>query len=213
MKLMLLGKTSVRLTIWQQFSSNHSGIFSVVGTFATEVEARAASESAKDILRRLLPAVQAADRLAFSRVAWEIGIEWQDPPDWMISEIDIDQAVETVGRLVFISNPDQTWNQCAPYRSLLSMLGAEQVGGYDLDIIESDQPIMWVVMTVQCHLPDEGSAKELANWWLEIGKSSLWGVVTRTGTAIEIVNMPVDDERTPLLLETLARRNCTISSY
>src|SRR5579871_721435 len=43
----------MKVSIWQQFSSNHSGAYFVVGVFASDGEARRAENELKDILRTI----------------------------------------------------------------------------------------------------------------------------------------------------------------
>ncbi|MBZ0287953.1 MAG: hypothetical protein K8I30_10090, partial [Anaerolineae bacterium] len=54
------------------------------------------------------------------------------------AQYNIDKAVWIAGRIVEVSNPDQTWMTVQPFLGLLERLGADAFG-YDLESIESGE--------------------------------------------------------------------------
>ena len=157
----------MKLTIWQQFSSNHSGFFWIVGRFETVPDAQAAYNELREILFDIDKWHR--DNPEAIQEAWQSGnykslppeqtyatkyqVEWPHTIDWTswasygyYSDADaqqnsaklIDAAIRTVGCNVFVSNPHQTWMTVEPFQGILGSLGAETVG-YDLDIVESEK--------------------------------------------------------------------------
>jgi hypothetical protein len=152
----------MRISIWQQFSSNHSGFFWVAGTFKSIDEARVAYGQLRQILFEIdrwhrehkdesaaalisgyksLPP-ESAFALQYN-VDWPATIDWTNFADYRHddhpafksvrpaqerSEELIDEAVSTIGRVVIISNPDQTWMGVQPFQALLERFGAETIG-------------------------------------------------------------------------------------
>src|SRR5215207_9042562 len=131
----------MRLTLWRQFSSNHSASFTIVGTFDTPEHAAQAADAARTILYRvaaywqslsdaeknitLVSVVQ--DRqltLVEEQLRESYGIEWTAGLDWVIDNPDLlERAVQVYGRHVFMENTDQTWNGPEPFEALWKKLG------------------------------------------------------------------------------------------
>lgn len=63
----------MRISIWQQFSSNHSSGFTVVGEFATRSEAENAANKIREILYRLKDWHTARRRDGRLVVEWRLG--------------------------------------------------------------------------------------------------------------------------------------------
>ncbi len=135
----------MRVSIWQQWASNHSADFTVVGKFATQQKADQVATEIRTILQRieswwgnLNPA---------QRTEWESKIETAilTPPEEMLRqeyEIDwpfslawyfVDYArtiapVQAFDRLVIIENPHAyIWRGPQPFNGLLEKLGGEVV--------------------------------------------------------------------------------------
>lgn len=162
----------LQVSIWQQFSSNHSGYFWVAGTFKTVEEARVAYDELRHILFEIdrwhrehkeesaaaseagnykaLPP-EAAFALQYN-VQWPHTIDWTNFGDYWLEDWPgyetlrpaqersrelIDEAVNIVGRVVIVSNPDQTWMTTQPFQSLLEHFGAATIG-VDLDKLEGE---------------------------------------------------------------------------
>jgi hypothetical protein len=128
----------MKLSIWRQFSSNHSGSFSLVGRFATEDTAREAAAKLSELARRIdewhanpvnqnwyeQEALNDLRPLTPSEAAipQEYGIEWEDQGvDWYGGG---HSPVYQIERDVFFSVGD-TWCRPQPISALLTQFGAQ----------------------------------------------------------------------------------------
>jgi hypothetical protein len=153
----------MKISLWQQFSSNHSGFFWVVGTFASLAEARNAYEKLREMLITIDQwhqehpdkAHKSIDPLPPEReFAIQYGVEWPLTIDWTgwaaykHSSLPenyarktalhlIDDAIFILGRTVVAHNPDQTWMSQQPFEGILANLGAQTMG-YDLESLEQE---------------------------------------------------------------------------
>jgi len=83
----------VRLSVWQQFSSNHSASYTVVGVFESADAAQAANEKIRQIISEIVTwNDQNRDQLneygwrpnpVEVRLAQDYGFEWKQPVDWL----------------------------------------------------------------------------------------------------------------------------------
>jgi hypothetical protein len=162
----------MRLTFWQQFSSNHSASFTIVGTFDTPEHAAHAADAARTILYRVAAywqSLSAAEKnitlvsvvqdgeltLVEEQLRQAYGIEWSSGLDWVIDNPDLlARAVQVYGRHVFMENTDQTWNGSEPFEALWKKLGGQVLGSY-----QGTQDRIQV--TVTCRAPDEDTAKQI----------------------------------------------------
>jgi hypothetical protein len=116
----------MKLSLWQQFSSNHSGAYTVVGAFATPDKA----QNAHAILQRMMREIDSSNRQQppdtwrpnaieeqYERI---YSIDWHEPIDWlrpfatnafrMPFQRQIDEHVMSFDRIVFIEAPiNLTW--------------------------------------------------------------------------------------------------------
>jgi hypothetical protein len=143
----------MRITIWQQFSSNHSNFYWMVGTFETAESANTAYHKLKEILQsidtwsREHPETSSSENLTPPEkeyaeqynVEWPVTIDWIDgseykQPQWERSNQRlIDGSMVVVGNLVFASNPDSTWMSIQPFKGLLEHFGSKVIA-YDFDL-------------------------------------------------------------------------------
>ena len=139
----------MRLTLWQQFSSNHSSNFTVVGQFASPKQAESAAAEIKHILEtigawweqysddREQDAVErnlrqnkalSPPELMF-REQYGIGWtqysqeKWEYPLDWVLGRW-ASEAVMVYRDLVFITPSNNTWAGEKPFDLILQKLGA-----------------------------------------------------------------------------------------
>lgn len=174
----------MKLSIWQQFSSNHSGFFWVVGTFSTHDEADKAFNEIRDMLFEIdqwhrdnhdyISSQQYRVSPPEKEFAKKYQIEWVNPIDWtgwasyeyQLEGFDaqkaasnlIDDAVTIVGRNVIVSNPHQTWMTVQPFKGILDSLDAETIG-YDLELVESDAIDDFTLHTrIRFDAPDQENA-------------------------------------------------------
>jgi hypothetical protein len=107
----------MKLSIWQQFSSNHSSMYWVVGVFDTV-------EQAEESFHKFWETFE-----GMNMHPDDIGLHTSD-----VSE----EAIQLVGRNIILSNPDQTWMDKVPFTSALEKLGAITFG-YDMNVTENDR--------------------------------------------------------------------------
>jgi hypothetical protein len=148
----------MRLSIWQQYSSNHSGAYFVVGIFATNEDALHAENELKDMLRSIdvwhranphaaehsdgslfPPEREAAEKY---HAEWPQSIEWTNWADYYLeghpsfpnfqaaigAAANIEESLSTAANALFAHNPDQTWMTMQPFKSLIEYFGAETIG-------------------------------------------------------------------------------------
>jgi hypothetical protein len=158
----------MKLMLWQQFSSNHSGSFAIVGLFDTTEQAEQATAAARDILRRISEyweTLEGDEREAIlqkvmnggrtpveDRLYRELGVKWDGGSDWIpyftteevVEAASINQINVSVGCLL------DTWNGGEVFQRLFEKLGGLVISyGYsDLDYG------MLEVIDVMCRAPD-----------------------------------------------------------
>lgn len=183
----------MRISIWQQWASNHSGGFTVVGTFKSPEQASVAAGEMRRLLQGLADWYSDPANLA----ALEEGLEWNEVPfapiereyqarfnidakdwtwredgiDWITDTENIDRALRILENRVFVSNPDDTWQGAEPVCTLLKLLGAEQV-------VSADSDFSWIGINLAFTVPDETSAEtvvEVFNACFSTGKSEVLG--------------------------------------
>lgn len=176
----------MRVSIWQQWASNHSSLYFIVGTFDTTDHAEAAYHELRGILgdislwhkahpEALEKAWGSSDPLPPElAVAQQYNIEWPRTIDWTnwacyfdagekAEATDrrlIDEAQSLVANVIFMSTPDQTWMGIEPFRSLLERLGANRIFAVDNDTMPEPDPNRWR-MQLRCIAPDQQKAQEL----------------------------------------------------
>ncbi|HLY25440.1 MAG TPA: hypothetical protein VKQ72_03810 [Aggregatilineales bacterium] len=160
----------MRISIWQQFSSNHSGAYYVVGNFQSVEAAR----NAYDELRRIVSEIykwlrenpeeiettqkSSQNGLLPPEIAFaqQYDVEWPQTIDWM----EIEKAVRIVGTLVVVSNPDQTWMTRQPFQGLLERLGGQTVG-YDLNTDIPNDIAFHLYPTIRFTAPNSSAADKI----------------------------------------------------
>jgi hypothetical protein len=158
----------MKLTLWQQFSGNHSSHFTVVGSFATESEARTVETQFGDLFRAIykwkaIPEnralVEDHERLSFSspatppelEIATRYGIEAPAHTiDWLEDERD---NLFRFDRDVMVSVAFETWQNPSFIQALMSAFGGT------VTIQQNDTIYLKVHLT--CDFPDEVRAQEI----------------------------------------------------
>ncbi len=139
----------MRISLWQQFSSNHSAGYWVIGTFKTVDEAQHAYREMRGILEKLEqamrenPSTYTEMEQAIAKqyqIEWTSSIDWWPDYEWAkranpeaVIEPNrslIVAALSNVGNLVTVSNPWETWMSWQPFKALLEHFGAE-ISGFD----------------------------------------------------------------------------------
>jgi len=164
----------MKLTIWQQFSSNHSGSFHVVGVFTRPDEAQKAADELRSILQTIQdwhrtnpekakalyqrrasgdeyppPLSEIEETLASKyHVRWPYGIDWFD---W--AKVEVLQ-----GHLVHLYPKHQVDWGALPFVQIIERLGGIGfMAGEDVGQVPFGE--IWV--TLSCDAPDVETASEL----------------------------------------------------
>lgn len=130
----------MKLSIWQQFSSNHSTSFTVVGRFETQAEADSAAGKFREILRAIHAWRSAPGNLeewyrqqnedpgasVFSPLeqafAAQYEVKWGWAPiDWTGNNPD--ERVQQFDRDVFVTTEYETWAPPTPIEELMVIFG------------------------------------------------------------------------------------------
>lgn len=139
----------MRISLWQQFSSNHSASYWVIGTFKTVDEAQHAYREMRGILEKLEqamrenPSTYTETEQAIAKqyqIEWTSSIDWWPDYDWLRrkkpeqenteGQHRIVAALSNVGNLVMASPPWDTRMSWQPFKALIGHFGAE-LSGYD----------------------------------------------------------------------------------
>ncbi len=168
----------MKISIWRQFSSNHSASFQMVGTFDSVEKAMEAAEHIRHILREIATYWQnlpAEDREArWDRQPEEItpieqalsqryGVEWSrnaysgEPHriDWIPADPERTvQAVLQFEHCVFMENIGNTDVGTEPFETLLRKWGASIAAWREVEGT-------LISMTTTCLAPDEDTAERL----------------------------------------------------
>ena len=167
----------MRISIWQQFGSNHSASYTVVGKFADLASANNAQEELNKILERLkiwwtqqltdtdsqewqnLVEVGGLTPLEeeFSRhydVEWK-GINWY----YWLAATELQEPVVTFKEFVFVRSPHYyIWYGPQPFDGLLKRLGGEV--WIESDVSQS-YPDTDLNILIICDAPNETTAQQI----------------------------------------------------
>lgn len=164
----------MRVFIWQQFSSNHSARFTVVGEFETPDAARKAAGELNHILTTIkqwyldpenedaLAALNEMEELPLSPP--EIGfsqqydVEWSEYGlDWIWPDDQMQRLVTAVDRLVFVTSGD-TWLGAKPVDSLVEHLGGMAMVDGSVGAGEAGD-LSKISVDLACMAPDSATAE------------------------------------------------------
>jgi hypothetical protein len=161
----------MKITLWQQFSSNHSASFTVVGVFEDADKAEEAARILRDVVERLHEYYRKRfpDVGDFIEWAEEIDIRflsvfeialrqqyklrpnaWTQPPDWAYNSTPVHQFKH----LVFVSSRGDTWSGYQPLDSLIKKAGGK--------LYTSEESRTACYLTVTCQAQNADSAQQLA---------------------------------------------------
>jgi hypothetical protein len=171
--------SAMHTSIWQQWASNHSGYFKVIGIFKTSTDADAAAAEIRRLLQGLVdwysdPANLEAleqglldDDRPFAPIERQYlakyGIDEDDWTycggiDWITEPEHVDKALSVLENKVFISKPDDTWQPGPPMNILLEQLDADRVL-WDSHVIDSSRIGFSLAFTA----PDESTAEGIVD--------------------------------------------------
>ncbi len=168
----------MRVSIWRQWASNHSGSFTVVGKFASEDAATKAAHELRHIIatitdwykkpenaaaneRRLDATDKFMGELPLSppevTFADQYGVNWQGRGiDWFTLENDT-RSVQQVQHTVFVQNTGPTWSSWNPFDALLRKMGGTIV----LEAEPYEPPL---TTNISCLAPDQATAVQIAEF-------------------------------------------------
>jgi hypothetical protein len=166
----------MKLSLWSQFSSNHSANFTVVGHFESASKAQFAAERLEVILTKLAlwwdqlsrdEMMFWGERAETSRLTppeLELShlydVEWPFSLDWYRWTWDREiSPVSVLGPLVFIRNPhDDIYKGPQPFNDLMTLFGG-------IVSVEADEsgtyPNTILLVHIICKAPDETAAESL----------------------------------------------------
>jgi len=216
----------MKVSIWQQFASNHSSFFSVVGAFQTVEEAYHTAEIMRTILLQIA-AWRAQQSWSYDydptpiekAFSQQYEVEWPMALDWLNGDVDnaqqdITKALTVVDQLIFVDNPYQTHMGIQPFEGLLRYFGAA-TAGFDKASIEEfvQYPPTWFTITLTCVAPDAATAAALHTAWPEHYRV-YEGTIVQEGNILRAEQMwlPIGAAFRDLLHD-LEQRGCTDIHY
>jgi hypothetical protein len=163
----------MRISIWQQWASNHSTDFTVVGSFASVDEANKAAEELRALIAKIARWLERNGYFGGGEY-WDknpdaplsppeieaskmYGVEWsQHSMDWFPGDETATDAIVTYDNMVFIYNISDTWLGSKPIDTIAKKLGGDVVvHGDKLPANESDTD---VYVTISCIVLDKKAA-------------------------------------------------------
>jgi|GEM_PF-5023586 len=140
----------MKLSIWQQFSSNHSASYTVVGMFESVEKAQQARDKLIQIHEENAKWYRDNDRYPMSlkqpspveeKYAKQYGFDWKEELDW--AWYHPEKAIEHFDKLVIVTTRSvDTWQTGHQFVNLLSAMGAstyrDVYAGRDPDYPEGD---------------------------------------------------------------------------
>ena len=149
----------MKISIWRQFSSNHSDSFTVVGKFASEEDALKATNKLKQLLediRRLQGrdyhmAMDIEPVDAEIEAGKEFDIEWTEHLDWI--HRDASAYVHQIEKYVSVSG-EETWQGARYIDQIMKKLAVEAY-------VEEEMGLYKLGVVLVCHAPSLDVANEM----------------------------------------------------
>lgn len=211
----------MRILIWQQFSSNHSSSFTVIGEFATRADAERAADEVRAILKRIEDwYTEHPDGIEGVWSPWDWGqepsppelelaaqyqIQWEDE---VIDSPDITNINIVLDRLVIMETARQADGGGQPFDQIMERLGGK---GYIFSNIVGEQRGL-VIFDLTCTAPDETTAQQIRDKHLAFNQR-----VRRDGAKLFFDRWYFDDMDGELsfleLVQRLQMSNCADITY
>lgn len=162
----------MRISIWQQFSSNHSANFTVVGQFENPSKAAEAATKLREILQHIVDFDAGNYNLELTwpeqEYAKQYEVEWTQHLDWIYSPLE--KHVVLLDNYLIVSNLDhQPQSGPKPMDELVRKLGGEiQLEGEYLPTV--------IYVDLAFKAPDEATANKIFNeleFYIEQGRREL----------------------------------------
>jgi hypothetical protein len=167
----------MHISIWQQWASNHSGGFTLVGVFETPK----AAERAKDEICKLLQAIrnehygEPVDAPLYNdtkvlppsisveqQIARHFDIEWPHHVEWVDDgEFFGDDTITQVGSIVFVHAYSWAFQGPSPLDIIMDRLGAARVSCESYSC--KDHEDVFLLFSIECEVPTPERAE-----WLEL---------------------------------------------
>lgn len=175
----------MKVTIWHQFSSNHSASYTIVGEFPTPERAQEVREIIADILLEIVLWHAEEDGQKSGRAPTEIervigqryGFDWQETVDWLYHEYrerkDPRKYVVCHGNYVIVGSNDwYTWQTGHQFKNLLQALGAETKENIYMGHSPVDNELTFENLDYQltCVAPSEEVAETVSGIFDQISK-------------------------------------------
>lgn len=158
----------MKVSIWRQFSSNHSANFTVVGEFDSPSLAEQAEEKLNAVYNQLAAWWESLDkdtRVALSKTSdmkqltpierqlkEEWGVTWEYSLNWF-SWRNYRYPIYRYENFVFVTDPCDLWHGPQPFDEMLQKLG----GKVNLEVFESysNPQNSQLVLDIRCRLPSD----------------------------------------------------------
>lgn len=209
----------MKLSIWQQFSSNHSSRFTIVGEFDSRTDAEKAAVTIRDILKRIADwnAAHHNDEgmddfwnsgdwwekptPIEQEIADEYGITWPGAIDWFRDpKIDI-----VLDHLLFIQPGSRPETAGQPFEQLINKLGGR---GYLEGDVYGDT-VAGIIFDLTCIAPDEATADTLYREYLGFNRR-----IQRDNLRLHFYRWRFDQDPEFLtLIDELREANCSAIEY
>ncbi|MCQ3932615.1 MAG: hypothetical protein DPW16_19370 [Chloroflexi bacterium] len=175
----------MRISIWQQFASNHSANYTVVGIFESAEKAYQVGQVILEFIRELVEWNNENNIYDFYKThGWKptpveesliekYKIEWDKPLDWGSSinvpgrwSIPIDDFIRIFDKIVFVSTPisDATWQTGNQFIQLFQALGGTSARDTDLgarSMDENENESFELCVDISCAAPSLLIAEEV----------------------------------------------------
>jgi hypothetical protein len=223
----------MRVSLWQQFSSNHSGSFTVVGTFESAEKANAAADKLREIIQTIQDWYKQRPELADQAIidpippevefARQYDVEWDRPVDWYNEE----SPVSVLDDSVMVLHVPDTWSYPLPFLGIL-----KQFGGSVVYEFEFGAPLAEFSIKLTCTAPDEAAASDIAalvNIYLQdphfsrppwhqkgydVYKLGVEGALQQTGKTLAFdLHFFTIEKGLPALINYLRAQGCTGIEY
>jgi hypothetical protein len=156
----------MHVSIWHQFSSNHSADFTIVGTFQTPDDAQTAAADLLHILttisawyrdhKRTLSGSHLVPCPPELHFAQHYNIDWGDHGiDWITAGRE-PESIHTFDTLVIVENIGGTYTGVSPFDRLLRRMGASIV-------YEQENLDLALYVNVTCIAPNASTAERLVS--------------------------------------------------
>lgn len=148
----------MKLSIWQQFSSNHSACFIVIGHFEKIEDAKKSAEHLRDWMQRM---IWGEDRqVAEEELKARYDIEWyENGIDWNGWFDSVDEVVQQFENEVFLMSPEGTGDSShQPFINLIEKMGAQSIVE-NISVVDSYSD--GIVVDLRCKAPNVTIASDV----------------------------------------------------